>query len=336
MQVRVCTVHQRCVRCWLACGRQQGCRAAGQQGRARRPSPPRRRPAPAAELLQVKALVALALLCRTPAGLVCVVSWQGLLAQMERLCSRERLQGGGPPSGAVGSEQYLAAAVAGLMQQLAGNAVPLLRQASAAARGGRGSSGRGCPPGGSAGSSSSGALQPMEALLQLLASPAFRSVVISDGLITGLADLLTRETGGSGTAASSDPVHHDLKVCRCRTVAPEFCTAAAALHPPAPALTPHSPGSPVCQVSAINAIDALCSHPELLMEHHGAVLTHLVPALSAAGRGGPGVWVGCWRAGGGRGWQPRFYGRDGCCTASPPPRLHLHLRPCSGQPAGEP
>lgn len=62
----------------------------------------------AAELLQAKALLALALLCRSPTGLACVVSWHGLLPQMERLCSRERLQGGGSNgAGPSGSEQYM-------------------------------------------------------------------------------------------------------------------------------------------------------------------------------------------------------------------------------------
>ena len=77
---------------------------------------------PAAELLQAKALLALALLCRTPTGLACVVSWHGLLPQLERLCSRERLSGGGGSA----SEQYMAATVAGLHQQLAANVVPVI------------------------------------------------------------------------------------------------------------------------------------------------------------------------------------------------------------------
>lgn len=33
----------------------------------------------------------------------------------------------------------------------------------------------------------------------------------------------------------------------------------------------------------LNAIDAVCSHPELLIEHYANVLAHLLPALSAAG-----------------------------------------------------
>lgn len=172
------------------------------------PAPPPS-PSRAAELLQVKALVALALLCRTPTGLVCVVSWQGLLAQMERLCSRERLQGGS--SG--GGDQYLAAAVSGLMVQLASNVVPLLRQAAAAAR--AGGARRAAQPSGtggaSSGSSSGGGLQPLEALLALLGSAAFRSLVVCEGLITGLADLLTREVGAPAGVAALD-AHADLKV----------------------------------------------------------------------------------------------------------------------------
>lgn len=171
------------------------------------PSLQRSFPSLAAELLQVKALVVLALLCRTPTGLVCVVSWHGLLGQMERLCSRERLQGGG------GSDQYLAAAVSGLMVQLASNVVPLLRQAAAAAR--AGGARRAAQPSGtggaSSGSSSGGGLQPLEALLALLGSAAFRSLVVCDGLITGLADLLTREVGAPAGVAALD-AHADLKV----------------------------------------------------------------------------------------------------------------------------
>ncbi|PRW59606.1 kinase [Chlorella sorokiniana] len=196
-----------------------------------------------AELLQVKALVALALLCRSPTGLVCVVSWQGLLGQMERLCCRERLQGGSGGS----SDQYLAAAVSGLMVQLASNVVPLLRQAAAAAR--AGGARRAAQPAGtggaSSGSSSGGGLQPLEALLALLSSAAFRSLVVCDGLITGLADLLTREVGAPAGVAATD-AHADLKV------------------------------------QLLNAIDAVCSHPELLIEHYAPVLSHLLPALSAA------------------------------------------------------
>ncbi len=37
------------------------------------------------------------------------------------------------------------------------------------------------------------------------------------------------------------------------------------------------------QVQLLNAIDAVCSHPELLIEHYVPVLSHLLPALSAAG-----------------------------------------------------
>lgn len=152
--------------------------------------------------------MALALLCRSATGLVCVVSWHGLLGQMERLCSRERLQGG---SGG-GSDQYLAAAVSGLMMQLASNVVPLLRQAAAAARAG-GARRATQPAGGSgsSGSSSGGGLQPLEALLALLSSAAFRSLVVCDGLITGLADLLTREVGAPAGVAALD-AHADLKV----------------------------------------------------------------------------------------------------------------------------
>lgn len=155
--------------------------------------------------------MALALLCRTPTGLACVVSWNGLLPQLERLCSRERLAAGGNASGTP-ADQYMAAAVAGLVQQMTVNVVPLLHQASAAAR-------AACAAGAtrhrggssSSGSSSSGALQPLEALLQLLGSAAFRTVVVCDGLITGLADMLTREVSSTPAAAASE-VHHELKV----------------------------------------------------------------------------------------------------------------------------
>lgn len=38
----------------------------------------------------------------------------------------------------------------------------------------------------------------------------------------------------------------------------------------------------------LTAVDAVCSHPELLIEHHLPVLSHLLPALSAAGEGSAG------------------------------------------------
>ena len=160
-------------------------------------------------MLQAKALVALALLCRTSTGLACVVGWHGLLHQVERLCSRERLQGGGSGGGSggvPGSEQYMAAAVAALTQQMAANVVPLLRQAAAAARAG-GSAG------GSSGSSGEGALAPLEALLLLLGSTSFRPVVVCDGLISGLADLLTRSVSSAGSSGASQ-LEQDVKV-RC-------------------------------------------------------------------------------------------------------------------------
>ncbi|KAL4419367.1 hypothetical protein ABPG75_005869, partial [Micractinium tetrahymenae] len=194
----------------------------------------------AAELLQAKGLVALALLCRTPTGLACVVSWHGLLPQIERLCARERLQGGGGggPGGSGGGDQYMAAAVAGLTQQMAANVVPLLRQAAAAARVAP------QPSAGGAGSGS-GALPPLEALLLLLGSVAFRPMVVCDGLITGLADMLTWEVGGGAAAAGSE-LRQELKA------------------------------------HVLDAIDAVCSHPELLVEHYANVLAHLLPALSSA------------------------------------------------------
>lgn len=37
------------------------------------------------------------------------------------------------------------------------------------------------------------------------------------------------------------------------------------------------------QAHVLNAIDAVCSHPELLIEHYAHVLSHLLPSLSAAG-----------------------------------------------------
>ncbi|PSC68021.1 serine threonine-kinase ULK4 isoform B [Micractinium conductrix] len=195
----------------------------------------------AAEMLQAKALVALALLCRTSTGLACVVGWHGLLHQVERLCSRERLQGGGSGGGSggvPGSEQYMAAAVAALTQQMAANVVPLLRQAAAAARAG-GSAG------GSSGSSGEGALAPLEALLLLLGSTSFRPVVVCDGLISGLADLLTRSVSSAGSSGASQ-LEQDVKV------------------------------------HVLDAIDAVCSHPELLIEHYAVVLSTLLPSLSAA------------------------------------------------------
>lgn len=41
------------------------------------------------------------------------------------------------------------------------------------------------------------------------------------------------------------------------------------------------PGHP--QEDVLQAIDGICCHPELLVRHHQAVLTQLLPALSAAG-----------------------------------------------------
>ncbi|EFN50873.1 hypothetical protein CHLNCDRAFT_141668 [Chlorella variabilis] len=205
----------------------------------------------AAEMLQAKALVALGLLCRSPAGLVAVVSWHGLLPQIERLCSKER-QG----SAAGSSEQYMAAAVAGFLQQLSGNAVPLLRQAAAAARAATASAGAAGGGGSGGAGSGGGVLQPLEALQQLLSSVAFRQVVVCDGLITGLADLLTRELSSSGSSAAS-ALHQELK-------------ASAAKAPVSPS------------AHGLNAIDAICSHPELLIDHYATVLSHLLPALSAA------------------------------------------------------
>lgn len=169
-------------------------------------SPPPQPASPAAELLQAKGLVALALLCRTPTGLACVVSWQGLLPQIERLCARERLQGGGGPgNGAGGGDQYMTAVVTGLTQQMAVNVVPLLHQAAAAARvawSPRASSGDG---------GASAALHPLEALLLLLGSVAFRPMVVCDGLITGLADMLAWEVG-PGAAAGDPSLRQEVKV----------------------------------------------------------------------------------------------------------------------------
>jgi hypothetical protein len=165
-------------------------------------------PLNAAELLQAKALVALGLLCRSPSALVTTVTWRGMLPQIERLCGKER-QG----SAAGSSEQYMAAAVAGFLQQLSANVGPLLRQASDAARSAarqHGGAGTGAA-GGSASSSPSHVLAPLEALLQLLGSVAFRSVVVCDGLITGLADLLTRELSSKAGAGGS-AIHQELKV----------------------------------------------------------------------------------------------------------------------------
>lgn len=143
--------------------------------------------------------MALALLCRTPTGLACVVSWHGLLPQIERLCARERLQGGSGGPGGSGGDQYMTAVVAGLTQQMAANVVPLLHQAAAAARA--------APPahGGGGDGSGSAALPPLEALLLLLGSVAFRPMVVCDGLITGLADMLAWEVGGGGAAAGTSP-----------------------------------------------------------------------------------------------------------------------------------
>ena len=41
------------------------------------------------------------------------------------------------------------------------------------------------------------------------------------------------------------------------------------------------------QAQLLQAIDAVCCHAELLVVHHAAVLTHLLPALSAAGKSVP-------------------------------------------------
>lgn len=168
--------------------------------------PPPQPASPAAELLQAKGLVALALLCRTSTGLACVVSWQGLLPQIERLCARERLQGGGGPgNGAGGGDQYMTAVVTGLTQQMAVNVVPLLHQAAAAARvawSPRASGGDG---------GASAALHPLEALLLLLGSVAFRPMVVCDGLITGLADMLAWEVG-PGAAAGDPSLRQEVKV----------------------------------------------------------------------------------------------------------------------------
>lgn len=152
--------------------------------------------------------MALGLLCRSPDALVAIVTWRGMLPQIERICGKER-QG----SAAGSTEQYMAAAVAGFLQQLSANVGPLLRQASDAARsagrqhGGAGGSGAA----GSSCSSPSQVLAPLEALLQLLGSVAFRSVLVCDGLITGLADLLTRELSCKGAGGGS-AVHQELKV----------------------------------------------------------------------------------------------------------------------------
>ena len=304
--------------------------------------------------------MALGLLCRTPTGLVCVVSWHGLLGQVERLCSRERLQGGA-------NDQYLAAAVAGLTAQLAANVVPLLHQAAVAARAGAGAGAarRPAPPpggssGASSGSSSGAGLQPLEALLALLGSAAFRTLVVCEGLVTGLADLLTREVGAPPGAAACD-ARAELKV---RGVVKEGlggggggwrsleagswpgghgCSAPLCCcvhlvcppHPPPPTLRPATPGTPpppphTQQVQLLNAIDAVCSHPELLIEFHAPVLSHLLPALSAAG-------ARTWEAGGrdftelGCGW-PRQPGQRG---AGQHAGAILQV-PCARHPQGPP
>lgn len=155
--------------------------------------------------------MALALVCRTPTGLACVISWHGLLPQIERLCARERLQGGGSGGGS-GGDQYMTAVVTGLTQQMAANVVPLLHQAAAAARGAvqlRNSSG----------SSASAALPPLEALLLLLGSVAFRPMVVCDGLITGLADMLAWEVAASVAPAGSSP-RQEVKVGSSSAAAP--------------------------------------------------------------------------------------------------------------------
>jgi hypothetical protein len=307
------------------------------------PAPAHLLPLPAAaELLQAKALIALALLCRTPAGLVCVASWHGLLSQIERLCAKER-QG----SLAGSTEQYMAAAVSGLLQQLAGGAVPLLRKASASARAALAAAG--C---GSGSSSYGGALQPLEVLQLLLSSATFRPVVVCDGLITGLADLLTRElssssAGGPGALA----IHQDVKVCGAdrgvgqvsSVPAPAACcclvwcdgavdailTAFPAGHGwhalmPCRCLPP-CPTFPPVQAHVLNATDAVCSHPELLIEHYANVLGHLLPALSAAGTGRLAMWWGRSKERG-AGWittvgpiciQPSVAELPSCCSCQP-------------------
>lgn len=59
------------------------------------------------------------------------------------------------------------------------------------------------------------------------------------------------------------------------------CELLARVEPSSPhTMAPH-PSAP--QVQLLNAIDAVCSHPELLIEHYVPVLSHLLPALSAAG-----------------------------------------------------
>ena len=47
------------------------------------------------------------------------------------------------------------------------------------------------------------------------------------------------------------------------------------------------PALPPVQAHVLNATDAVCSHPELLIDHYANVLGHLLPALSAAGTGRP-------------------------------------------------
>ena len=208
-------------------------------------------PCRAAEVLQGKALVVLALLCRNATGLARVAACEGLLDQAERLCSGSRgareWQGGGAPptaAAATATEQYTTAAVAALLQQIPSNAVQLLRQAAAAAQdlsaglvpvgrqAGEGASRRSCGGGSDASSDDDdGMSQPLDALQQLLSSATYRPVAVSAALIAGLAEelLLACKRGQGDDGSGSDSgggvdlagagglpsaaVHQELKVC---------------------------------------------------------------------------------------------------------------------------
>ena len=107
------------------------------------------------------------------------------------------------------------------------------------------------------------------------------------------------------------------------------------------------------QVHVLDAIDAVCSHPELLIEHYAVVLSTLLPSLSAAGvyaervvacmQGRPSNAVVlvlsaarapvCWLGSGGLGLAGCMQGvppGDGCAPLCHPltsPSARLHSQP---------
>ena len=206
-------------------------------------------------------------------------------------------------------EAYLGAALAAL-QATVRDAAPLILQQMAAGLQSLLQRGRG-------GSPSQGliALQ-TPALLALLGSAAFRPVVITDTLITSLATFLAKALSDAMATWSEQ---EQFKVWGSRGAewvgmgGWAFWRRTAMRHlrnlallwpggPPRcqqcllasePALIEYRAAAAVPQAQVLQAIDAVCSHAELLVVHHAAVLTHLLPALSAAGARlvwGPRCW----------------------------------------------